>query len=210
VEPFKTLETPAIALGLANVDTDQLVPARFLKRPRSQGYGACLLHDLRWDATGAPRDNPIDQAERKGAAVLIARRNFGCGSSREGAVYALVDFGVRCVVAPSFGDIFCSNAIKNGLLPATVSEADAEALLSSEVIARGDPVCVDLAAQTISAGNRVAPFTIDPVWKIQLINGWDDLDLTLSEQPNIDRFRALDVRARPWATPWGEERSGAR
>lgn len=203
MEPFKTLQTPAIPLALANVDTDQLIPARFLNRSRSQGYGACLLHDVRRDPSGALRENPVDDVRRAGAAVLIARRNFGCGSSREAAVYALADFGIRCVVAPSFGDIFASNAVKNGLLPARVSEADAEALLGSEAVMRGDAVRVDLIAQTISAGNRVAPFTLDPVWKVQLINGWDDLDLTLAEQSHIDQFREQDQTARPWATPSG-------
>ena len=203
MQPLKVLETPAIALPLANVDTDQLIPARFINRSRAQGYGACLLHDMRRDAGGAPRANPFDDPSRAGAALLIARRNFGCGSSREAAVYALVDFGLRCVAAPSFGDIFASNAVKNGLLPAQVSEADAEALLASHALAQGAPVSVDLVAQTISVGNLVAPFTIDPVWKIQLLNGWDDIDLTLTEQPRIDRFHAADAEARPWATPAG-------
>ena len=201
MKPFETLETPAIVLALANVDTDQLLPARFMKRPRAEGYGPFLLHDLRRDATGAPRGNPLDDPRLAGAAVMVARRNFGCGSSREAAVYALLDFGVRCVVAPSFGDIFASNAVKNGLLPARISEADAEALLASPVVANGGAVRVDLAAQTISVGNLVAPFVIDPVWKTQLLNGWDDIDLTLAEQPNIDLFTARDAKARPWATP---------
>lgn len=199
MEPFKTLETSAIPLALANVDTDQLIPARFMKRPRAEGYGPFLLHDLRQDAGGGPRDNPLDDPRRAGAAVLIARRNFGCGSSREAAVYALLDFGVRCVVAPSFGDIFASNAVKNGVLPARVSEADAEALLASLAVAEGRAVRVDLAAQTISAGNLVAPFAIDPVWKTQLLNGWDDVDLTMAEQSSIERFRVEDAKARPWA-----------
>ena len=158
MERFTRLETKAITLPHANIDTDQLIPARFLKHPRSDGYGRFLLHDLRWDASGSPRDNPIDQPALAGAALLIARRNFGCGSSREGAVYALADFGVRCVAAPSFGDIFASNAVKNGLLPARVSEADAEALLTSPVLAGGGRAHVDLPEQTIVAGNFVVSF----------------------------------------------------
>ncbi len=201
MEPFKKLETPAIALPLANVDTDQLIPARFINRSRAEGYGSCLLHDMRRDASGAPLANPLDDPSRAGAALLIARRNFGCGSSREGAVYALVDFAIRCVVAPSFGDIFASNAVKNGLLPARVTEADVEALLVSHAVVSGSPLIVDLVAQTISAGNWVAPFAIDPVWKTQLLNGWDETDLTLAEQPRIDSFRANDAKVRPWATP---------
>ena len=201
MERFTALETKAIALPQANIDTDQLIPARFLKRPRSEGYGPFLLHDLRHDANGAPRDNPLDQTGRAGAALLIARRNFGCGSSREAAVYALRDFGIRCVAAPSFGDIFASNAVKNGLLPATISETDVEALLTSQALAGDGEVRVDLLAQTIAAGNWVSSFAIDPVCKIQLLNGWDDIDLTLTEAVHIDRFRAEDAAARPWATP---------
>ena len=201
MEPFTALETKAIGLPQANIDTDQLIPARFLKRPRSEGYGPLLLHDMRRDASGAPRDNPLDHPIHAGAALLITRRNFGCGSSREGAVYALADFGIRCVAAPSFGDIFAPNAVKNGLLPAQISEADAAALMNSPVIIGGGLVRVNLVAQTIVAGNLVVPFAIDPVWKLQLLNGWDDVDLTLNEKARIDRFRARDAAARPWAMP---------
>ncbi len=201
MQPVTTLESPAIPLALANVDTDQIIPARFMRRSRAEGYGPCLLHDLRHDPSGAPRENPLDDPRRAGAAILVARRNFGCGSSREAAVYALADFGVRCVIAPSFGDIFASNAVKNGLVPARVSEADAEALLGSLALAEGGAVKVDLGAQTISIGNLVAPFAIDPVWKTQLLNGWDEIDLTRAERPAIDGFRARDAKARPWASP---------
>lgn len=198
MKPFDALETPAIPLALANVDTDQLIPARFMKRPRSEGYGPFLLHDMRAGPDG-PLANPLDDPRRAGAAVLVARRNFGCGSSREAAVYALADFGLRCVLAPSFGDIFASNAVKNGLLPARVSEEDAEALLGSAWVQEGRPLRVDLAAQTVTAGNLVVSFAIDPVWKTQLLNGWDDIDLTLAERPAIEAFRQRDAAARPWA-----------
>ena len=201
MKPFTDIATPAIPLPLANVDTDQIIPARFMTRSRAEGYGASLLYDFRFDSDGEPRRNPLDDPRRKGAAVLIARRNFGCGSSREAAVYALADFGLRCIVAPSFGDIFASNAVKNGLLPARVSAADAEALLASLAVAEGGAVRIDLEAQTISIGNLVAPFEIDPVWKAQLLHGWDDVDFTLREQSRIEAFRARDLRARPWALP---------
>lgn len=201
MEPLKTIDAPAIPLALANVDTDQLIPARFMKRPRSAGYGAFLLYDLRNAAGGPIAENPLDDPRRAGAGVMIARRNFGCGSSREAAVYAIMDHGVRCVIAPSFGDIFASNAVKNGLLPARVSEAEAEALLASPTVLEGGPIRVDLMAETVTAGNLVVPFTIDPIWKTQLLNGWDDIDLTIAERPEIERFRARDKMARPWATP---------
>ena len=188
MRPF-TRETAAmLRLPVANVDTDQLIPARFMKEPRKpEGYGRFLLRDLMAAAT----------APAPGQTILVARRNFGCGSSREAAVYALADFGFRVVIAPSFGDIFASNCVKNGVLPATVSEADAEALLASGPL----PVTVDLAAQTIACGNIVVPFAIDPVWRTQLLNGWDDIDLTLAEAHSIAASKARDAEARPWAPP---------
>jgi 3-isopropylmalate/(R)-2-methylmalate dehydratase small subunit len=201
MEPFTNLTAPACPLPMANVDTDQLIPARFMRRPRSEGYGNFLFHDLRHDAEGAKRDFPLNDPAYAGCAVLIARRNFGCGSSREAAVYALADHGIRVVIAPSFGDIFASNAIKNGLLPARVSEEDAERLLTAGEMAGARPVSIDLETQTITAGNLVLPFQIDPVWKTQLLSGLDDIDLTLREAPLIATFSANDRQARPWAAP---------
>lgn len=199
MKPFTTVESRAIPLALTNVDTDQLIPARFMKRPRSEGYGAFLLHDLRGESgnEAAKLDAPVF----KDAAVLIARRNFGSGSSREAAVYALADFGIRCVLAPSFGDIFASNAVKNGVLPAQIAEADAELLLGDGFIANGGAVQIDLAAQTVRAGNRVFHFDIEPVWKTQLLNGWDDIDMTRSYRDAIDAYVQRDQLARPWAAP---------
>ncbi|WP_439573806.1 3-isopropylmalate dehydratase small subunit [Phreatobacter sp.] len=190
--PFVTMTGPALRLPLANVDTDQLIPARFMKEPRKpDGYGRFLLHDLTAAGT-APAPAPA-----AGQTVVVARRNFGCGSSREAAVYALADSGFRAVIAPSFGDIFASNCVKNGVVPAIVSEADAEALLAA-----GDhPVTVDLEALRIVAGNLAVDFTIDPVWRTQLLNGWDDIDLTLAEGEAIAVFVARDAAARPWAAP---------
>ncbi len=201
MEAFTRLTATACPLGLANVDTDQLIPARFMKRSRADGYGGFCLHDLRFDEAGAPRPGfPLNDPRYVGARIFVARRNFGTGSSREAAVYALWDLGVRCVIAPSFGDIFASNAVKNGLLPATVSEADAEALLA--MLDAGDPsLTVDLEAQTIRHGEVSAPFAIDPVRRLQLLNGWDDLDLTLQHASEIDAFRARRNRAAPWMIP---------
>jgi 3-isopropylmalate/(R)-2-methylmalate dehydratase small subunit len=200
--PFSKLDAPACPLGLANVDTDQIVPARFMQTPRSEGYGKFLLHDLRRDAAGALKaDFPPNDPRYAQAQVLIARQNFGCGSSREAAVYALMDNGYRCVIAPSFGDIFASNAVKNGLLPAIVDEAAAEALLSAQATTDGRSVHVDLAAQTITAGNLVFGFSIRADWKQRLVNGWDDVDLTTSFTREITDFVAADRARRPWALP---------
>lgn len=196
--PFTRLSAPAVPLGLANVDTDQLIPARFMKRSRAEGYGQYLLHDLRFDAQGRPRpDMALNDPRHAGAAILVARRNFGAGSSREAAVYALVDYGIRCVVAPSFGDIFAANAVNNGLLPAQVGEAEAERLL--EAVARDGPgVSVDLETLTIAAAGLRIGFALDPVWRTKLLNGWDDLDLTASHAGRIREHAEATRRAWPW------------
>lgn len=201
MQPFTRLAALACPLPLSGVDTDQLIPARFMKRSRAEGYGAYLLHDLRFDDSGAERpDCPLNRPERRGARILVARRNFGSGSSREAAVYALVDYGIACVIAPSFGDIFASNAVNNGLLPAQVEETQCETLLAR--LADGlTLVEVDLETCRITADGLAIPFEIDPVWRVKLLNGWDDIDLTLSHADAIEAFRHHDAAARPWARP---------
>ncbi|WP_439498904.1 3-isopropylmalate dehydratase small subunit [Bosea sp. (in: a-proteobacteria)] len=201
MQPFTTLTGLACPLPLTGVDTDQLIPARFMKRSRAEGYGGYLLYDLRFDEGGAPRpDFPLNAPGREGAQVLVSRRNFGSGSSREAAVYALADYGIRCVVAPSFGDIFASNAVNNGLLPARVSEADGESLIAA-LEEGGRALSVDLENCRIVIGNLAVSFEVDPVWRTKLLNGWDDIDLTLSQAGAIKAFVATDAAARPWAAP---------
>ena len=200
MQPFKQLSGVAVALRRDNVDTDQVIPARFLKISRAEGLGDKLFRDLRFDADDKPRpDFPLNDPARQGASILIGRKNFGVGSSREAAVYALVDHGFRCVVATSFGDIFAGNAVNNGLVAAIVSEEDIEKLLSAvEQTGRAE---VDLEEQTIKSGNYVVPFSIDPARKMRLLNGWDDLDLTRRYTKQIEAFTAKDKAARPWAAP---------
>ncbi|MDB5568996.1 MAG: 3-isopropylmalate dehydratase small subunit [Hyphomicrobiales bacterium] len=199
---FETIEAPACPLGLENVDTDQLIPARFMQTPRAQGYGGFLLHDLRRDEGGAMRgDLAVNDARYGAAQIMIARANFGCGSSREAAVYVLADAGYRCVLAPSFGDIFASNAVKNGVLPARVSASGIETLLGDPGVLAGAPIRVDLAAQTVSVGNKSIAFEVRPDWKKQLLNGWDDVDLTRSYAQEIAQFVERDTAQRPWAVP---------
>ncbi|MTW17189.1 3-isopropylmalate dehydratase small subunit [Rhodoplanes serenus] len=196
--PVRRVEGVAVALRRDNVDTDQLLPARFLKVPRQQGYGGFLLHDLRHDAEGRPVDGmPLNDPAHAGAKVLVARRAFGVGSSREAAVYALVDFGIGAVVAASFGDIFAANAANNGLITAEVAEADIEVLLAA--VATEGTAVVDLESCMVTSGRLTAPFTIDPVRRTKLLNGWDDLDLTLSHHDAVTAFVAADRIARPWA-----------
>jgi 3-isopropylmalate/(R)-2-methylmalate dehydratase small subunit len=201
MERFIRLDALACPLGLANVDTDQLIPARFMSRPRSEGYGRFLLHDLRFGADGQSLGFPLDVPRHAGAAVIVARRNFGTGSSREAAVYALWDYGIRCVIAPSFGDIFASNAVKNGLLPAQVSPEDAEAILALLEVAEVPRLVVDLESQRIELDDRAFPFSIDRVRRLQLLNGWDDLDLTRRHAEEIAAFRARRLAEAPWLLP---------
>jgi len=191
----------AIALDRESVDTDQLIPARFMSTPRSQGYGEFLLYDLRFDADGVPSaEFPLNRAPD--ASVLVTRRNFGSGSSREAAVYALVDFGIRAVIAPSFGDIFASNAVNNGLLPARVSEDDADALIA-HLAQDTAPARVDLQTGVITVGNDSVHFALDEVWREKLINGRDDIDLTRQHEAAIAAFRAARRAQKSWATPRG-------
>ena len=201
MQPLVRFSALACPLPLSNLDTDQIVPARFMKQPRSAGYGQFLLHDLRYDAEGnAQLDFILNHPEAKDARTLVARRNFGAGSSREAAVYALVDFGFRCVVAPSFGDIFSANAVNNGLLPATVEEADLE-LLFDYLSDRPAPLDVDLELCRLRAGELEIPFIVNPVWRIKLINGWDDIGMTQRHRAAIDRFAMERLRDLPWVSP---------
>lgn len=201
MKPFTSLEAIACPLPQSNIDTDQLIPARFMKRSRADGYGGFLLYDARFDQEGAPRrDCPLNDPQRRGAQILVSRRNFGSGSSREAAVYALVDYGFTCVIAPSFGDIFASNAVNNGLVPATVTEDDCEALLSA--LQHGAMTAtVDLEALTIRVARLVIGFSIDPVWRTKLLNGWDDIDLTRSHADAIKNFAQVDRARHPWKQP---------
>jgi len=201
--PFGTLTAPAMPLRLANVDTDQLLPGRFLRKPRSDGYDNYLFHDIRRGPDGALRaDFPPNDPRWAGAPILVADRNFGGGSSREGAVYALVDAGIRVVIAPSFGDIFYSNAIKNGLLPIRLP---AEAVERIWAIAEADPaapLAVDLAAQTVRPANaEPVAFEIDSFHKSCLLQGTDDIDLTLAHAGALEAFEHADRTVRPWRAP---------
>lgn len=209
MQAFTVLTAKACPLALSGIDTDQLIPARFMKRARSEGYGDVLLHDLRFDAQGRPTaEFPLNQPRWADAGILVARRNFGAGSSREAAVYALWDYGVRCVLAPSFGDIFAANAVNNGLLPARLEEADAERLL--QALQDGlDMLSVDLRDCRVQAGGEVVPFSVDPMFRTKLLNGWDDLDLTASYGKDIAAFAAKDALVRPWMPPRSAPRNDA-
>jgi 3-isopropylmalate/(R)-2-methylmalate dehydratase small subunit len=185
---------------MPNLNTDQILPARYLKWPRARGLGAVLFQDLRIDADSKPRpDFPLNNAAWRDAKILIGGRNFGGGSSREAAVYAIYDSGIRCVIAPSFGDIFAQNSVKNGLLLALVTEAEASDLAATVTANSERPVEIDLERQTIACGDQVYAFSIDPVSRNQLLNGWDDIDLTENYREQITAFKMKDRIERPWA-----------
>jgi 3-isopropylmalate/(R)-2-methylmalate dehydratase small subunit len=188
--PITRFEARAVPIDQANVDTDQITPARYLQKPRSAPFGDYLFRDLRFDADGAEKpDFVLNQPAYRGAQIVVAEENFGCGSSREHAVWALHDYGIRAVIAPSLGDIFASNAAKNGLLtvvlPGRVVKDMIEALKAEPNL----EVAVDLEAQTVSLPNGPAHrFEIDPYRKHLLLNGLDELGFTLGQIERIEAF----------------------
>ena len=179
----------ALAMPQDNIDTDQLIPARFMSRLRTDGYGEYLLHDVRRKNT----EHPLNTHK---PTVLVAGRNFGSGSSREAAVYALVDFGIQAVIAPSFGDIFAGNAVNNGLLPASVNIEDHAILMGLLDIPQ--PIHIDLAWCSMRCGQTVVTFEINASARQKLTHGWDDIDLTQQHTQDIKEFSSK----RPiWAVP---------
>ncbi len=190
MEPFKTLTALAAPLDRANVDTDQIIPKQFLKRIERTGYGDFLFFDWRQTPDGTPvADFVINDARYNGAQILVAGKNFGCGSSREHAAWALSDFGFRVVIAPTFADIFFSNAGKNGIVLARLSESEVETLLENAQKIPNYQLTVSLEAQTVTDGcGFSAKFEIDPFRKFCLLEGLDDIGLTLRHEAALDKF----------------------
>jgi 3-isopropylmalate/(R)-2-methylmalate dehydratase small subunit len=192
MEPFKTLTSIAAPLDRANVDTDQIIPKQFLKRIERTGYGEFLFFDWRRTTNGDP--NPefeLNDPRFKGAQILIAGKNFGCGSSREHAAWALSDYGFRAVIAPTFADIFFSNAGKNGIVLVRLNEADVEMLLQNAQDIANYQLTVSLEAQTVTDGRGFsAKFEIDPFRKFCLLEGLDDIGLTLRHVAELDAYEA--------------------
>jgi 3-isopropylmalate/(R)-2-methylmalate dehydratase small subunit len=190
MEPIDRLEATAAAMARANVDTDQIIPARFLQKPREPSLGEYLFRDLRFAADGSEiPDFFLNQPPNRAARVLVADTNFGCGSSRENAVWALHDYGFRAVIAPSFGDIFATNSLKNGLLPIRLPAEVVTALLARLGEEPGLPIAVDLAAQTVTLPDGATyAFDIDPFAKHCLLNGFDELEYTLTRVAEIAAF----------------------
>lgn len=192
VQAFKTLEGIAAPLDLSNVDTDQILPARFMRLPRSSGYHQFVFRDLRFLPDGSENAAfVLNQALFRKAVILVADRNFGGGSSREQAPWGLLDYGIRCVIAADFGEIFYNNAFKCGLLPVQLSVDDCSDLRRNLHGRPGANLRIDLPAQTVTTSDdRVLHFEIDPARKRMLVEGLDDVGLTLREEINIARFEA--------------------
>jgi 3-isopropylmalate/(R)-2-methylmalate dehydratase small subunit len=192
MEPFRTLTAPAAPLDRTNVDTDQIIPKQFLKRIERTGYGEFLFFDWRRIADGDP--NPqfeLNDPRYKGAQILIAGKNFGCGSSREHAAWALSDYGFRAVIAPTFADIFFSNAGKNGIVLVRLSEEQVAELMHKAQSVAGYKLTVSLADQTVSDDTGFkASFEIDPFRKFCLMDGLDDIGLTLRHEKALDAFES--------------------
>ncbi len=200
MEKFRALDAVAAPMGVANVDTDQIIPARYLWRSRADGYGMHLFHDLRFEKDGTPRtDFVLNQPAFAGAGIIVADRNFGCGSSREAAVWALADYGVRCVIASSFGDIFFNNSFKNGLLPIVLPEERVAALRAALERRQDLRIEIDLQNQTVvGPGGTVDHFVVDPLRKQLLLEGMDDITFTLRHADAIAAFDQSYDRAMPW------------
>jgi 3-isopropylmalate/(R)-2-methylmalate dehydratase small subunit len=194
MEPFATLTGVAAPLPMTNVDTDMIIPKQFLKTVGRAGLGAGLFHELR-----EGKDFVLDRPAYRNAKILVAGANFGCGSSREHAAWALADFGIRCVIAPSFADIFFSNCAKNGILALALPQEDIDKLMDDASRGANAIVSVDLERQEIRGPDGgCIRFEIDPFRKQCLLNGWDDIALTLRDEPAISAFEERRKTQAPW------------
>jgi 3-isopropylmalate/(R)-2-methylmalate dehydratase small subunit len=186
MDAIQVIRSRTAVLPLENIDTDQIIPARFLRATTREGFGKNLFADWRYDANGAPRPEfQLNQPQAQGCTILVAGRNFGCGSSREHAPWALTDYGFRAVISTEFADIFRSNSLKNGLVPVLVDDATSRWLLSNP----GADVTIDLESTTLALpnGTRVA-FPLEPFARYCLMNGVDELGFLLSKGPDIDAY----------------------
>lgn len=201
MQKFTTLSGVAAPLKMINVDTDKIIPKQYLKTIERTGLGKGLFSEMRYDDQG--NENPdfvLNQPAYRHAAIMVAGDNFGCGSSREHAPWALMDFGIRCVISTSFADIFYNNCFKNGVLPITVTPEQLELLFDDAERGANATLTVDLETQTIKGPDGgTIHFDLDPFRKHCLLNGLDDVGLTLAKKPQIDRFEAETANTRPWA-----------
>lgn len=208
MQAFTTISSNALPLDRANVDTDAIIPKQYLKSIYKSGFGPYLFDDWRYLDAGdlsiavdSRRSNPefvLNKPEHAGAKILLARENFGCGSSREHAVWALDNYGFRCVIAPSFADIFFSNCFKNGFLPVALSAEAVDALFKKVHADANQVITVDLASQTIICGDLNYKFSIDPFRKDCMLRGLDEIGLTLQRKNEILNYEAKRRVEAPW------------
>jgi 3-isopropylmalate/(R)-2-methylmalate dehydratase small subunit len=200
MQAFTTLTAPAAPLPVANVDTDKIIPARFLKTIKRSGLGVHLFDTLRYDAKGEERpDFVLNQEPYRHAQILIAHENFGCGSSREHAPWALLDFGIRCVIAPDFADIFFNNCFKNGILPVRLPRKVCDQLMEDAKLGGNARLTVDLARQVVirPSGEEI-PFQIDSFRKHLLLHGLDDIGQTMQHATKIDAHERQRAAKHAW------------
>ena len=200
MQPFTTLSGVAAPLPMVNVDTDMIIPKQFLKTTKRTGLGSALFFEQRYHDSGAEKpDFVLNKPAYRKAQILVAGPNFGCGSSREHAPWALLDFGIRCVIAPSFADIFYNNCFKNGILPIAVPQAELDKLMDDAERGANAVVSIDLEKQEIRGPDGgCVKFDIDPFRKQCLLNGWDDIGLTLRNENKITDFEAQRRLSQPW------------
>ena len=200
MQPFTTLSGVAAPLPMVNVDTDMIIPKQFLKTIKRTGLGSALFFEMRTRPDGS--ENPdfvLNKPAYKNAKLLIAGANFGCGSSREHAPWALLDFGIRCIIAPSFADIFYNNCFKNGVLPVALPQAEVDRLMQDASLGANAIISVDLEKQEIRRPDGSAiHFDIDPFRKQCLLNGWDDIGLTMQHEKDISDFETRRQVSEPW------------
>ena len=193
MEPFIRVHGGVVPMNRVNVDTDQIIPKQFLKRVERDGFGQFLFNDWRYNADGS--DNPefiLNKPGYEGADILLAGRNFGCGSSREHAPWALGDYGFRCVIAPSFADIFSGNCFQNGILPVILPEESVQQIMEKAEKDPGYKLHVDLEAQRVwdDSEEVVATFDLEPFRRYSLLNGLDDIGLTMEREDDISKFES--------------------
>ena len=200
MKKFDQLTGVAAPLNILNIDTDMIIPKQFLKTIKRSGLGANLFDEMRFTQDGEEiADFVLNREPYRGAEIIVAGDNFGCGSSREHAPWALLDFGIRCVISTSFADIFYNNCFKNGILPITVSADDRDALMADAADVENPELSIDLETQTIRRPNGVeVSFEIDPFRKQCLLEGLDDIGLTLEKAGSIDSFEATRAEEKPW------------
>jgi 3-isopropylmalate/(R)-2-methylmalate dehydratase small subunit len=200
VEKFTTLTAIAAPLPMANVDTDKIIPARFLKTIKRTGLGVHLFDTLRYDDAGGERpDFVLNRAPYRQAQILVAHENFGCGSSREHAPWALLDFGIRCVIAPDFADIFHNNCFKNGVLPVRLPREVCDLLMQDARLGGNARLTIDLERQVVVRPNgEEIHFETDPFRRHLLLNGLDDIGQTLQHAPQIDAYEQRQRKEQSW------------